>query len=261
MPSGGMCGFVGSSWSTSACCGLWTLDDGCQQASRSIIELVIAKSDLDAALAARGTAAGATVVDKLVDSSSLGSALFSDMKLIVTAAGFAKELEGELDKMMTEHITAQVHEANKAKLNAIAEHHSSSGFLELRRRCTVGYGPFQLDLVITDPVKEAQLRYAARLKSQALGAPGGLDYLPLEEHLFQRPTAACKIDNSVLQEFKSARSMMSDVMHSDSMDSFSNVAASIAKASEAFLAIDGSSILEVEFITTSMRDCLSKGLD
>ena len=225
------------------------------------MELIIDKHDLDTAITAKGTAAGAEVIDRLVEASRLGSSLFEEVKLVVSASSYAKELEAELDKYNAKHISEEVDKEIRASLHAIAERSASSGFLEIKRKCVMNYGPAALELIVTDAFKEAHLRYAARLKSRCVGCADGLPFLPLESFVFPAPAPSCKCDAKILSDFKRARAMMADTMSDESMLSFQSIASAIGRASESYTSIDQSAVLEVEFICGGMKESLARSLD
>ena len=232
------------------------------EANRPLAELVIPKAELDAALISKqNPQAGSMAIDDVISASRLGASLFDDIKLVVSAAAYAKQIEAELDTLMREPITADHHKHILEKLSGIAEENAASGFLEVRRRCTMGYCSAELNLVITDPGREAMLRYHARLKSQCLGHEDGLPFLPYESHVFPKPTGTCNVDSSVLASIKKSRQLMAEVMKNDALTSFSAVQAAVTQAAETFTSIDASAVLELEYVATGLHEHLAVALE
>ena len=155
------------------------------------------------------------------------------MQLVVTAQSYAKELEACLDKNMTGVISKEVHTRIMDELASLAKRYTDTGFLEVRRRCIVGYGPYEVELVMTDALLEAHVRYMARLKTLALGAPDGLPYLPYEDVLFDAPPDSATVHELLLEEMREgSRRMFSDVMSCESMTSFANIQEEVERAKE-----------------------------
>ena len=113
---------------------------GSAVANRSLAELVIPKAELDSALVAKSSVAhSGDAIDSIMDGSRLGSSLFDDAKVICSAASFAKLIEANLDDLMQHPITEEHHTTILAKMSELAEASAGGGYLELRRRCTMGY--------------------------------------------------------------------------------------------------------------------------
>ena len=131
----------------------------------------------------------------------------------------------------------------------------------MRRRCCLRYGRYNVELLVSDALQEAFLRYSSRIKTRSLGRPDGLEFLPGEEFLFDHEQGSANVHASILTDMKKARSMMRDVMSNDQMVSFGHIQEAISRASESLVAAESSSVIEIAFISTSMKDTMATSLE
>ena len=226
-----------------------------------MIELFMTPDVLDQGLAAHARRSAITPeLERAIENTYIGEALFAGIQTVTTAFDFGREVEQVLDeemkvKMLGKAEQTRIHE----RLSKLASAYADSGYMELRREFEVSYGKFQVKLYATDPMQEALLRFASRVKSRSLGSED-MRFLPFEADFMEAQPSGVT-DPSLLSSMKKARDLLTDIMQHDKASSLTHIQEAVRRAEGAVLALDSSCCIEVEFICGGMASSFSQCLE
>ena len=232
------------------------------EANRPLVELVIPPASLQAAMTARASPGTASSLDDVVDSSRLGESLFSDVKVVNTAANYETCIEKLLDELVLgKKVNMELHNTVLSKIRAAADEFIDGAYMEVKRQCKLKYGGHEVTVIVTDPMSEGLLRYGARLRAASLGRHHGLDLLPFENLLTETKRDESLVEEAVLADIRKSRSLLAEIMANPEMQSFGNVQSAVAASSESILALDASSALELAFVKEGMLTSIARALE
>ena len=226
-----------------------------------MIELFMKPEVLDQGLAAHARRSAITPdLEHIIDSTYIGEALFAGIQTVTTAFDFGREVEEVLDeelkvKVLGKDEQRKIHD----RLSKVAASYADSGYMELRREFEVCYGKFKVKLYATDPMQEALMRLAARVKCRSLGSDD-LKFLPFEAD-FMEPQPAGLTHPSLLSSMKKARDVLTDIMQHDKATSLTHIQEAVRRAEGAIIGLDSSCSIEIEFNCGGMASSFSQALE
>ena len=191
-------------------------------------------------------------VCRLVQGSLLGSAMFGDKMLQISANEFSADVDAkifELSALLA--ITKSAVKELREKLQALADQTLAGSTKEQREReVMVKFLGSELLVCCPDLYTEAECKVMACLKSLAWGKTAGLTSLPFESWVVTQPKREeiCKVAGCSFEAAEKARQLCADMVRDPRISSFSEMKNIIKKKAEYLCSLDPTFHLELSWL-------------
>jgi hypothetical protein len=126
-----------------------------------------------------------------------------------------------------------------------------------KRNISLKLGGLDIIIPVSDPASEWHMRMQARVKSMALGRPGGLPMLDFEAWVMPDPPSGnCEVPDWLMPGMAEARSLAAEMLQDSGIECFADMAKILVGNSDSLVSLDSSFKLELAWLSTTAPECM-----